>query len=95
MELSSEARDWLATNGYEPDFGARPMRRLIEREIKRPLVDKLLFGDLKDGGTVKVTVEPGATADDEDTSLALETRPAENSDASPSSKGDGPADPVN
>ena len=40
------AREWLADNGYEPEFGARPMARLVESAIKRPLAEALLFGDL-------------------------------------------------
>jgi ATP-dependent Clp protease ATP-binding subunit ClpA len=60
IELTDGAREWLAKEGYEPKFGARPMRRLIEREIKRPLVDAILFGDLQNGGVAKVEApEPG------------------------------------
>jgi ATP-dependent Clp protease ATP-binding subunit ClpA len=55
MVLSPAARDWLAENGYKPDFGARPMGRLVETSIKRPLAEALLFGDLKEG--TRVTVE--------------------------------------
>ena len=55
IELTDGARDWLAEHGYDPSFGARPMRRLIEKEIKRPLVDRILFGDLTEGGTVEVS----------------------------------------
>ena len=58
IELADDARSWLAEHGYEPDFGARPMRRLIEREIKRPLADHILFGDLKNGGVVRVSSHP-------------------------------------
>jgi ATP-dependent Clp protease ATP-binding subunit ClpA len=58
LELTPAARERLAEHGYEPDFGARPMRRLIEREIKRPLADDILFGGLKHGG--RVVVEAGA-----------------------------------
>ena len=54
IELAPAARTWLAENGYERDFGARPMRRLIEREIKRPLANDILFGDLRYGGKVLV-----------------------------------------
>ncbi|HVR30616.1 MAG TPA: ATP-dependent Clp protease ATP-binding subunit ClpA, partial [Thermoanaerobaculia bacterium] len=54
IELSEEARNWLAREGYDPKFGARPMRRLIEREIKKPLVDQILFGDLRTGGVARV-----------------------------------------
>ncbi len=54
LELSEGAREWLAENGYERDFGARPMRRLIDTRIKRPLADRILFGELQDGGRVVV-----------------------------------------
>ena len=54
LELSGGARDWLAENGYERDFGARPMRRLIDQKIKRPLADRILFGELQDGGKVEI-----------------------------------------
>jgi ATP-dependent Clp protease ATP-binding subunit ClpA len=57
IELTDAARQRLAEHGYEPDFGARPMRRLVEREIKRPLADDILFGGLKRGG--KVVVDAG------------------------------------
>jgi len=54
IDLTDEARAWLAREGYDPKFGARPMRRLIEREIKKPLVDQILFGNLQHGGTARV-----------------------------------------
>ena len=54
VELTEAARNWLAEHGYKPEFGARPMARLIETAIKRPLAEALLFGDLKEGSTVKV-----------------------------------------
>jgi ATP-dependent Clp protease ATP-binding subunit ClpA len=54
IELSPAAREWLAENGYKPEFGARPMGRLVESSIKRPLAEALLFGDLKEGSRVKV-----------------------------------------
>ena len=50
------ARKWFAENGYDSMMGARPMMRLIEREIRKPLADELLFGKLSSGGTVKVGV---------------------------------------
>ncbi len=50
VELDDDACDWLAEHGYEPTFGARPMARLVENTIKRPLADAMLFGALKDGG---------------------------------------------
>ena len=56
IELDDEARTWIATKGYDPKMGARPMARVIQENIKRPLAEALLFGDLKDGGHVRVGV---------------------------------------
>ena len=56
IELTDEARNWLVENGYDETMGARPMARLIQREIKTPLADEVLFGRLKGGGTVRVMV---------------------------------------
>ncbi len=71
VELTDKARDWLAEHGYEPDFGARPMRRLIDEKIKRQLADEILFGKLADGGRILVDARDGAT---EDEGLVLKTR---------------------
>ncbi|MBM6594205.1 ATP-dependent Clp protease ATP-binding subunit ClpA [Microvirga pudoricolor] len=57
IELSDEARDWLVEHGYDEAMGARPMGRLIQMTIKTPLADEVLFGKLKDGGTVRVVVQ--------------------------------------
>ena len=58
IEVSDEARTWLASHGYDPKMGARPMDRLIQDKIKKPLAEEVLFGDLADGGgTAYVTVE--------------------------------------
>ena len=54
--VSDNARKWFAENGYDSKMGARPMIRLIEKEIRKPLADELLFGKLSNGGTVKVGV---------------------------------------
>jgi ATP-dependent Clp protease ATP-binding subunit ClpA len=54
--VSDYARKWFAENGYDSKMGARPMIRLIEKEIRKPLADELLFGKLSQGGTVKVGV---------------------------------------
>jgi ATP-dependent Clp protease ATP-binding subunit ClpA len=54
--VSDNARKWFAENGYDLKMGARPMIRLIEKEIRKPLADELLFGKLSNGGTVKVGV---------------------------------------
>ena len=53
------ARRWLAERGYDPTFGARPMARLIQNEIKRVLADEILFGKLQNGGKVEVDENDG------------------------------------
>jgi ATP-dependent Clp protease ATP-binding subunit ClpA len=55
--LSPKARKWLATRGYDPAYGARPLSRLIQEEIKKPLAEELLFGSLQKGGSVKIDVD--------------------------------------
>jgi ATP-dependent Clp protease ATP-binding subunit ClpA len=56
IDLSKAARDWLAKRGYDSRMGARPLSRVIQQEIKKPLADHLLFGDLVTGGHVVVDV---------------------------------------
>lgn len=58
IELSDSAKEWLAVKGYDPKMGARPLSRVITDYIKKPLSKKMLFGDLKDGGTVIVDLNP-------------------------------------
>ena len=57
IDISSEARNWLAIKGYEPAYGARPLGRVVQENIKKPLADMLLFGALISGGEVKVTLK--------------------------------------
>jgi ATP-dependent Clp protease ATP-binding subunit ClpA len=57
LELTDEAIDYLVENGYDAKMGARPMQRLIDNKIKKDLSKELLFGSLKNGGAVKVTVK--------------------------------------
>jgi ATP-dependent Clp protease ATP-binding subunit ClpA len=59
IEVTSDAREWLGTHGYDPSMGARPMARLIQEKIKRPLSEEILFGKLEHGGKVRVDVERG------------------------------------
>ncbi len=73
FELDEAATDWLATHGYDRLMGARPLGRVIQEHIKKPLADEVLFGKLKRGGVVKVTVGPDADGKDE---LKLEAIPA-------------------
>src|SRR5881296_3514265 len=62
IELDASARTWLAEKGYDPLFGARPLARVIQEHIKKPLADELLFGRLAKGGIVRVTKDPEADA---------------------------------
>ena len=58
LDVSEAARDWLAEHGYDPQMGARPMARLIQDKIKRPLAEEILFGELAEGGgLVRVELE--------------------------------------
>ena len=54
IELSPQARDWLADKGYDAAYGARPLSRVVQEHIKKPLAEMMLFGDLVDGGLAKV-----------------------------------------
>jgi ATP-dependent Clp protease ATP-binding subunit ClpA len=58
IEMSDEAISWLARRGYDQQMGARPLARVIQEHVKKPLADELLFGRLVSGGTVRVLVEP-------------------------------------
>ena len=64
IELTDEAREWLAKKGYDKLFGARPLARVIQEHIKKPLAEELLFGKLADGGVVRVSVAAGKTVFD-------------------------------
>jgi len=57
LDVDDRARAWLAKQGYDEKMGARPMGRLIQDKIKAPMADKILCGELADGGTVKITIE--------------------------------------
>ena len=75
ITLEPAARAWLAGKGYDPTYGARPLARLIQAEVRNPLTDEILFGRLEHGGTVRIgldgeslrfDVEPNPPADDPD-----------------------------
>ena len=72
IELDADARAWLAEKGYDPLFGARPLARVIQEHIKKPLAEELLFGRLAKGGIVRVTKKPETDALD----FTFEERPA-------------------
>ena len=58
--VSKAVINWIADNGYDKEMGARPMERFISKNIKKPLVDKLLFGNLKSGGQISLDIENGS-----------------------------------
>ena len=64
IELTDAARAWLAEKGYDKLYGARPLARVIQEHVKKPLADALLFGELTNGGHVKVRVRDGKAAFD-------------------------------
>jgi len=68
LELDDAARNWIAERGYDPKMGARPMARIIQEHIKRPLAEELLFGSLAEGGHVRICVG-------EDGNLELKAEP--------------------
>jgi len=59
LEIDNDARQWLAEHGYDVMMGARPMARLVQEKIKRPLADELLFGQLAEGGHVQIKLRDG------------------------------------
>ena len=73
IELSEGAQKWIAEKGYDDKFGARPLARVIQEHIKKPLADELLFGRLENGGTVKVLVQGKG----EDSGLTFEIVPGD------------------
>jgi ATP-dependent Clp protease ATP-binding subunit ClpA len=64
IELSQEAGDWLAKKGYDTQMGARPLARVIQEHVKKPLAEEVLFGKLAKGGTVRITLKDDALAFD-------------------------------
>ena len=72
LQLDDAARRWIAKTGYDPKMGARPMARVIQEHIKRPLAEELLFGKLIEGGLVRVSVKA------DESGLDLECVPAMN-----------------
>ena len=71
IDVDQSARLWLAEHGYDPIMGARPMSRLIQEKIKKPLAEELLFGRLAGGGHVLITVK------DDDIAVDLEVEEAQ------------------
>ena len=59
IALEPDARTWLAEKGYDPVYGARPLARVIQTEVRDPLTDEILFGRLEGGGTVTIALNDG------------------------------------
>ena len=73
IQFDSDARAWLAKQGYDRMYGARPMARVIQEKVKKPLAEELLFGKLANGGEVHVSLKE---EDGKDTALSIELTPA-------------------
>ena len=58
LELDESARKWLAEKGYDPVYGARPLKRVIQTQVQDPLAEKILLGDVRDGDVVRITAGP-------------------------------------
>ncbi len=67
LDVTDEAKRWLAEVGYDPVYGARPLKRAVQRELESSLARKLLAGEIREGGTVRVDVRDGG--------LVFETQP--------------------
>ncbi|WP_201583259.1 AAA family ATPase [Psychrobacter immobilis] len=80
LEIDDEVRDYLANKGYDRLMGARPMQRLIQDEIKKPLASMILFGDLVNGGVVHLTLEPEAGDEKDDATVKLDKNSNKSSD---------------
>ena len=72
LEIDDDVRDYLADKGYDRLMGARPMQRLIQDEIKKPLASMILFGDLVNGGVVHLSLAPEAQDETDENAVALE-----------------------
>ncbi len=83
FELSDEATRWLAEKGFDDEMGARPLARVIQEHVKKPIADEILFGELKNGGVVKVLIDK-----DDKSKLAFEYIPDPDG-ADPKDGGDG------
>jgi ATP-dependent Clp protease ATP-binding subunit ClpB len=61
LELTETAREWLVTNGFDAEYGARPLRRLIQRQVENPLAKQVLAGEYSEGDAVQVDVSEDDT----------------------------------
>ena len=60
IEIDDKARTWLANRGYDPTYGARPLKRVIQKSVQDPLAEQILAGTIRDGQTVRISVRGGA-----------------------------------
>ncbi len=84
IELSSAAKEWLAERGYDRLYGARPLGRVIQEHIKKPLAEELLFGKLVQGGSVKVALKDGQLEFEYIRGPAQRVQPGDGTRAAPS-----------
>ena len=77
LELDHDAKAWLADEGYDPVFGARPLKRVIQRHLQDPLAEMLLAGDVLDGSVVKVSAGPDGLIIGDRVSASRRERPAQ------------------
>jgi len=77
LELDAAAKQWLADEGYDPVFGARPLKRVIQRQLQDPLAEMLLAGDVLDGATIRVTAGPEGLIIGDRVVPSLRERPSE------------------
>ena len=80
LEIDDEVRDYLAEKGYDRLMGARPMQRLIQDEIKKPLASMILFGDLVNGGVVHLSLEPKEESEQDGEAIKLDKTSGKSSD---------------
>jgi len=90
IELSQAARDWLGDKGYDKNYGARPLGRVIQEHVKKPLAEELLFGKLVKGGLVRIGVIDGKLAFDFDEEVKASKPKKGGSGKGGSGKGGGP-----
>ena len=87
LELDAKARQWLADKGYDPSYGARPLKRVIQKAVQDPLAQMLLAGELADGATIKIGASQGA--------LTINGKPVGAAAEAEAPKGSKPATVVN
>ena len=72
IEISEEARSWIGSKGYDKNFGARPLARIVQEHVKKPLAEELLFGKLTGGGVVSIDFQDGKLSFDYENTKATD-----------------------